>query len=195
MSEEIRQRILDAATRLFLQYGYKHTTVDEIASAVGIAKGSLYLHFDSKEAVFGAASQRVCHQVLDTIATTAASDLPVEQKIHKLCMDSALYIWDFCHQAPHSPDLFTEILSAAAKYALPAYDAAREVIAGVIREAQAKGVFRMELDPGGTARLLQLAMKGFELPYVLIGTRGEIETQLPTLLNIFLRGLKAGPAC
>jgi AcrR family transcriptional regulator len=195
MSDEIRERILDAANRLFLQYGYKRTTVDDIASAAGIAKGSLYLHFKSKEAVFCAASQRVCRQVLDTISATAAGDLPVEQKIHNLCLDSALYVWDFCHQAPHSPDLFNEILSAAAKYALPAYDAARDVIAGVIEEGQSKGVFCKEHDPAVTARLLQLAMKGFELPYVLIATRGEIETQLPPLVNIFLRGLKAASAC
>ena len=41
--------ILNAASGLFERYGYSKTTIDEIAAAAGIGKGSVYLHFGSKE--------------------------------------------------------------------------------------------------------------------------------------------------
>ena len=43
-----RARILQAATALFVRQGYRKTSVDEIASAAGVAKGSVYLHFGNK---------------------------------------------------------------------------------------------------------------------------------------------------
>lgn len=52
------QRILDAASRLIVQYGYDKTTVSDIAEAAGISKGAVYLHFESKETLFDALVKR-----------------------------------------------------------------------------------------------------------------------------------------
>ena len=49
-----QERILDAAQRLFVRYGVKRTSVDDIVREAGIAKGTLYLYYDSKNALFAA---------------------------------------------------------------------------------------------------------------------------------------------
>jgi TetR/AcrR family acrAB operon transcriptional repressor len=46
------QRILDAAAALFVHYGYDKTTVSDIAREAGVSKGAIYLHFESKDALF-----------------------------------------------------------------------------------------------------------------------------------------------
>lgn len=51
-NEERRQRILGVAADLIVHYGYDKTTVSDIAREAGISKGAIYLHFDSKEALF-----------------------------------------------------------------------------------------------------------------------------------------------
>jgi len=48
------QRILDAASTLILHYGYHKTTIDDIARQAGIGKGTLYLHWKTREALFAA---------------------------------------------------------------------------------------------------------------------------------------------
>lgn len=189
MENDIANRILDAASRLFLEYGYKRTTVEEIAVASGISKGGVYLHFQSKEEIFGAASERLCRDVLARSAEIAASDLPVEEKLHNLFLEALLYVWDFCHQAPHAPGLWMEVLAAAAKYAVPAYEESRKIIAQVIAQGQGTGRLSGDLDPLAAARLLQIAMNGFELPYVLIEDRRQIDTEMPKLLDLLIRGL------
>jgi AcrR family transcriptional regulator len=50
-SERTRQSVLDAAARLFARNGYADTSLAQIADEVGIKAGSLYYHFDSKEAL------------------------------------------------------------------------------------------------------------------------------------------------
>ncbi|HSH04817.1 MAG TPA: helix-turn-helix domain-containing protein [Anaerolineae bacterium] len=49
---EREKRILDAASDLFAHYGYDKTTVSDIARAAGVSKGAIYLHFESKDALF-----------------------------------------------------------------------------------------------------------------------------------------------
>jgi len=46
-----RQRLLDAAASLFIRHGFDKTTVAEVAREAGVGKGSVYLHFPSKEAL------------------------------------------------------------------------------------------------------------------------------------------------
>ncbi|MGQ7935930.1 TetR/AcrR family transcriptional regulator [Paraburkholderia sp. D1E] len=58
-----RDRILDAALMLFLCYGVKRTSIDAIAREVGIAKGTIYLSFDSKAALFAAIADRLCARI------------------------------------------------------------------------------------------------------------------------------------
>jgi AcrR family transcriptional regulator len=48
------KRILDAASTLILRYGYHKTTIDDIAREAGVGKGTLYLHWNTREALFAA---------------------------------------------------------------------------------------------------------------------------------------------
>lgn len=50
--EVIRQRLLTEGERLFTAYGLKKVTIDEIVTATGIAKGSFYAFYPSKEHLF-----------------------------------------------------------------------------------------------------------------------------------------------
>jgi AcrR family transcriptional regulator len=47
-----RERIVEAALACFARKGYNKTTMDDIAAESGLSKGSLYWHFESKEALF-----------------------------------------------------------------------------------------------------------------------------------------------
>lgn len=50
--QEVRQRLLEAATRIFARRGYAEATLDEVAAEAGFSKGAVYSNFASKEEVF-----------------------------------------------------------------------------------------------------------------------------------------------
>ena len=58
--EQTREQILDTATRLFLQQGYEHTTIQNIIDQLGgLTKGAVYHHFSSKEAILNAVAAHI----------------------------------------------------------------------------------------------------------------------------------------
>jgi AcrR family transcriptional regulator len=52
MAQDTRERILQAATRVFGKFGYTKTNIEDIAREAGIAKATIYHYFTSKEDVF-----------------------------------------------------------------------------------------------------------------------------------------------
>ncbi|AOS64438.1 AcrR family transcriptional regulator [Actinoalloteichus hymeniacidonis] len=55
---ERAHRILDAAGELILRWGYDKTTIDDVARLAGVAKGTIYLHWNTREALFTALLRR-----------------------------------------------------------------------------------------------------------------------------------------
>ncbi len=62
-SNQRRERIVDAAMRAFAEHGYRGARVEDIASDVGVAKGTVFLHFRNKEGLFMAAYREAVSQL------------------------------------------------------------------------------------------------------------------------------------
>jgi TetR/AcrR family fatty acid metabolism transcriptional regulator len=69
---EREQQIRDAALTVFAQKGYGDTRIGDIAKAMGIAKGTIYLYFESKDALFEAVFLRMFDAMTDPLAEVAA---------------------------------------------------------------------------------------------------------------------------
>jgi len=65
--------ILDAALKVFAQKGFAAARMEDIAKAAGVTKGTIYLYFANKEAVFKALVREAVGTTLDTVAATAAT--------------------------------------------------------------------------------------------------------------------------
>lgn len=67
MSSDKETRVLDGATAVFLRYGYRKTTMGDLAQAAGMSRPALYLLYCNKERIFEAVLQRFANQILETI--------------------------------------------------------------------------------------------------------------------------------
>lgn len=88
-----KNEILDAAARLFAEKGFDNTSTSDIMSAVGIAKGTLYHHFKSKEDIMDSLIERQTTQILDR-ARKAAGDTSLSVEERMIATISALHIED-----------------------------------------------------------------------------------------------------
>jgi TetR/AcrR family transcriptional regulator, cholesterol catabolism regulator len=75
--------IVSAAAKVFRTKGYHAATVRDIAEAVGILKGSLYHHFESKEALLYLVVKEPIGQMYQTIAAIVEADLPPTEKLRR----------------------------------------------------------------------------------------------------------------
>lgn len=84
--ERRRQELLQIAYRLFVEKGYDHTSVDEIIAAAGIAKGTYYYHFPSKEATLEAVVDMMLNEEITQAKAIVSASMPVPQKIAAVIM-------------------------------------------------------------------------------------------------------------
>src|SRR3974390_363348 len=77
------ERILDAATTLLVRWGYRKTTIDDVAREAGVGKGTIYLHWRDKTQLFNAAIWRANQIVLDDLIQRIEAD-PDGGQLHRL---------------------------------------------------------------------------------------------------------------
>ena len=81
MSRDGREAVLEDAGTLFATYGFKETSIDDVARAARVGAASVYLQFSSKEELLAEVVRRLSERTLDSLATamkharTAASKL------------------------------------------------------------------------------------------------------------------------
>lgn len=111
-------KILDAAYRLFLQKGYRHTTMDDIAQDLGMSKKTLYKYFPGKLELLSAS-----FEVLKTKMTAKVEAILDNRYISfPLKLKSSLTVIA-THLAPINPELFEDLREYAPEVweALTAY--------------------------------------------------------------------------
>jgi AcrR family transcriptional regulator len=79
-----RERLLEAAAKVFAERGYEAASVDEIAAAAGLSKGAVYWNFSSKDELFHALlEERIDRQIEETaeILRSAPTDRPIDPEV------------------------------------------------------------------------------------------------------------------
>ncbi|GAB6489007.1 TetR family transcriptional regulator [Bacillus sp. UMTAT18] len=88
--EERRKEILETAERLFVTKGYTKTTVNDILKEIGIAKGTFYHYFKSKEEVMDEIIMRIIKEdVAKAKVIVSNPNIPVLEKLFRVLMEQS----------------------------------------------------------------------------------------------------------
>jgi AcrR family transcriptional regulator len=161
-------RILDAAQTLFWRYGVRRTSIDDIAAEAGVAKGTVYLYFDSKETLFEQLADRICGAVWTEINAALDMKAPLTARLARL-MDAKIASFKrLLADSPHAAELIeSQNLARAAFDGLTAgFD---QAVLQVIREADAAGEIALGAHGLEPAAFAEMA-KGAALGLVYAGT-------------------------
>ncbi|HEX9578059.1 MAG TPA: TetR/AcrR family transcriptional regulator [Myxococcales bacterium] len=190
MEQAKKDCILLEAARAFSRFGFKKTSVDEIARAAGVAKGTIYLAVESKEDLFYQALHR---EVREWVAEVSKLIDP-RKAADELLGEMALFGFQKLEESP----LVRDLLSGKTRELLPMWSnqfdelrgLGRQNVVEVLRLGIRQGRFRPELDVENVATVLQdMQIAG----YFFHGMRGLNETlaqQLAAGLDMVLNGLR-----
>lgn len=197
-----REAILQAARQRFLHYGYKKTTIDEIAQDAGIGKGTVYLHFAGKDEIMLTLVLQVKRNITEQMRAIAAASLAApEDRLRRMVLACIGSVYDACTASPHGTEMVDEIvfqMRARVEYQdhfAREIETQHEVLAGVLAEGARTG--RLDVpDPKRSARLMMTAFAVFLPPYRCPaipgsgpGSRAELEAGANEMFDLLLTGL------
>jgi AcrR family transcriptional regulator len=190
----VREAILDAADRRLARYGYKKMTVDELATDAGIGKGTIYLHFRSKEEVVLCHVDRIVERMLVGLEALAQRDQPAGKKLFAMLVHRVLFRFD---AVQHYTESLNDVLAAVRPALLQRRAAHFESEAAVLVRALHDGRKAGELEcrsPADTARAMIEATNAL-LPYNLspqeLGDRQNVERRATLIAQLLVRGVSA----
>lgn len=190
--EAVKDAILDATDRLLARYGYKKMTVEDISVEVGIGKGTIYLHFTSKEEIVLSHIDRIVDRVKERLREIAASEAPAAERLRSMLMTRVLYRFDSIqHYTQSLSDLLAALRPGLMARRALYFEAEAEIFAELLIAGRESGEFDFQ-DEKSTARALLQATNGL-LPYSLstaeLGAREEVEQRAADIADLVMRGL------
>ena len=186
-----RESILRAATRVFARNGYFNSKVADIARAAGVADGTVYLYFKSKE--------EILHSIFDqNMAAAIAADRKLIDKLRdpreKLRRIATLHL----ERLGADRDLavvFQVELRGSTKF-MEEFSAAGfaeylGLLRAIFEEGQRTGVFRKELNAKVAAKIFFGALDEMATNWIISKRSYKLEPMADVVMDVFLNGVSA----
>jgi len=136
-----REAILEAALDEFSARGFAAARLDDVAQRAGVAKGTIYLHFDDKESLFQELIRAKMVPVVGTLEAVFATDLPL-----RVIVDRAIEVFVRDIYGTRRRQVMRLIISDGPRFPALAEFYYREVLARVL--AAVRALLRRALDRG-----------------------------------------------
>jgi AcrR family transcriptional regulator len=168
------RRLIAAAEAQFRRFGYKRTTVDDITADAGTGKGSLYLHFESKQAVYMAVVEASLERFVESASRLLDGPGPVPSRLRSLV---ELTIHHYGEDELLHASLFGRAGLVDGDVARMAADVQRTRIRSLLREllaiGQGENSVRADIDVDAAAAVL------FEIGWAVVRSALEGDSQVP----------------
>lgn len=188
VKEEVRTHIVGVARKIFTRYGFRKTTMEEIAAATHKGKSSIYYYFMSKEEIFRAVVEREAEELKIKLDHTIKKDgTPIEKlktyilfRLHHVRSVENFYAALNEEYLSH----MDFILEIRRQFDLEE----RQMVKEILEEGMKNGTFQVVSSEIGAIAIATM-MKGLELPLLL---SNEHKTDREELLDDLIRVLFYG---
>ncbi len=183
--------ILEAARGVFARKGFSAATVDDIAEAANVAKGTLYLYFPSKREIYLAALKRGIQAINIETQRRVEASRTIQDKLRAF-IDTRVRYFDENNdffRIYHSE--FGNILNCPAqadKEFLDLYLHQAKVLEGVLRAAQRNGKIR-DYSAHALALMVYDMTRSLIVQRLLGGAKGKVEEDVDFLFDLMWRGM------
>ena len=194
--KEFRVReILEAARRVIARYGMQGTTVDRVAEEAKIAKGTIYLYFDTKDELVNAAVLEGLREMAAEILAADDPSLPPLERIRKLILAQfqiQASNQDFFKTFIIGNSLDIELESEPGRELMRVYAGYLDFVAAVLKDAIDRGAIR-PIDPQFAAFMLGEMLTGSLRRRLLKLASSPPESDAEAVVELFLKGIAAVP--
>jgi TetR/AcrR family transcriptional regulator, fatty acid metabolism regulator protein len=183
------QQIIDAAVRVFARNGFYNSRVSDIAREAGIASGTIYLYFKTKDEILVTLFREKMAEFVDTLRKEIAGEPDARAKLRRLVrlhLETLQARPDVAEVVQIELRQGHKFFRGASAHEVSAYF---DLIGSVLQEGVASGLFRADLPVKVATKMLFGAMDQLTTSWVL-GKRGyRLSDAAEPVANIFLKGV------
>jgi AcrR family transcriptional regulator len=197
-AEKTRQRIMDAAFRVFTRKGFTRTTLNNIADAANVTRGAIYWHFKDKVDLLFAlsevieASEGVRPEGFLEGEVLSLDDLKEEASRYLRHFEERVR-FDVSYEMINHRTEYTKELEQARAREHNIHRQALKKMKEEFVEVKGRGLVRSDLDPGNASLSLTAFMVGLVKVWLCDRSSFCLAGVAPALLDDFLRPFKAEP--
>ena len=183
-----RDAILEAAYKAFALYGYRRTSMEEIARGTGLSRASLYLHFANKEEIFRGLVERVHTSALDAAERALEGDVPLASRLEDALVAKVGRLLDVVSESPHGEEIVDESSRTCGDIVLASSERFQKMLAKAMSTAVRAGELRLVgtgLSAPAAAEMLRLSATGLKYG---AGDGREYRKRVRRLVRVFLAG-------
>jgi TetR/AcrR family fatty acid metabolism transcriptional regulator len=190
-----RQRIIEAAVKVFAEKGFYNAKVSEIARASGVANGTIYLYFRNKDDILISLFEEEMKRIIERMKAEIEREQGAVRKIEKF----ALMHLSLIEENKGLAEVLQVELRQSSKF-MKEYRNRRfaeyvNLISAIIRQGQKEGVVRADVMPGVAKRAFFGALDEMSRFWVLSRRKKySIQTAARQIADFFLRGIATQPA-
>ncbi len=185
MTDEKRRKIREAALLVFLRYGFRRATMDDIAREVGVSRPALYLVFPSKEAVFRHVVEVGLDEVLQEIEAGLRDQGSLVARLRHVFEIHSVRSFELVARSPAADELmgasFDFVSDVFERYSRRLADVLADIIRGAVAEPDA-----LEPPAEVRARIMIAAAHGFK---TAARDAGDMRTLVHDLIRMTVAGL------
>lgn len=188
-NEAKQSAVLDAAARVFAQYGFRRTTMNDISQAAGISRPALYLMFDNKEHLFHELSAYRINLALKATRAALARDGNVTELFIEALMVFEKTYTEPVANSPHGDELTDVNMNLAADVMIKGHNSLVSVLAKLLNSAEKEGDVSFQnvsMSARAFVELLLASVKGIKKK---AGSKAEYRKQTKQAARIFLSSI------
>ncbi|MDA7963112.1 TetR/AcrR family transcriptional regulator [Ruegeria sp.] len=154
--------ILNSAFQAFAAYGFRKTSMDDIAKGAGMSRPAVYLHFKNKEAIVRALTRQYYDQKIALVAQALQGDGPVPQVLDRAIQAQSEGMAAIL-ASPHGLEMLDATKSMSTDIVEQGEGELTALYADWLRREGAAGRARLLMGADETARTITAALKGIKM--------------------------------
>ncbi|RLD56006.1 MAG: TetR/AcrR family transcriptional regulator, partial [Bacteroidetes bacterium] len=183
--ENVKKRIIKVAQDIFRRYGFKKSTMDEIALASGKGKSTLYHYFKSKEEVFAAVIEKEGATMFRELNKIITANIDCKSKLKKYIITRMSLIDELANLYSAIKSDYLNHFNFIQKYRKKYDEYEILFIEQILQDGINKKEFNInEEDTKSYAYGIATALKGLEIPFFLENRYSKVSSRLDSMLNI-----------
>lgn len=185
---DVETMIVEKAQAIFARYGFRKTTMDDIARAMNKGKSTLYHYFPSKEALFTTVIEREVKELKTEIHQALAGEKTPPAKLRTYILTRMHAFKRLANLYQAFADEYLENYRFIEKIRTSYDEYERMIVSNILHEGVQTGLFAIS-DLDLIAHVIVVASKGLEYQWALDKDTTKTERDIDTLLQIFFYGL------